>query len=128
MTIHEGLEATVERTVTEADTATVLGSGDVGVLGTPAIVALCELAAVHALAGSLDPNQTSVGTHIELEHIAPTLPHHHVRATAKLVRVDGKRCDFTIEASDPAGMIARGTHSRVLVDRKRFLDGATKRA
>lgn len=127
MSIAPGLEATVDRIVTHEDTAMTLGSGDVEVLGTPAVVALLELAAVHALVGSLEPNQTSVGTHIDIEHLAPTVPGRHVVARAVLVGVDGRKCEFTVEATDPSGVIARGTHSRVLVDRKRFLAGAEER-
>jgi predicted thioesterase len=128
MTIEPGLEASVERTVTRADTASALGSGDVDVLGTPAVVALCELAAVHAVGGALGPNETTVGMRIDLEHLAPTLPDAHVAATARLVEVDGRTLRFTVQASDAAGEIARGTHVRVLVDRERFLDGARRRA
>jgi predicted thioesterase len=127
MTIEPGLEASVGRTVTEADTAMALGSGDVHVLGTPAVVALCELAAVHAVAGSLGPNETTVGVHIDIEHLAPTVPGQHVTAHATLTGIDGRRLAFNVEASDHAGEIARGTHTRVVVDRERFLRGASER-
>lgn len=128
MTVRPGLEGTVERTVTSADTASALGSGTVEVLGTPAVVALCELAAVHAVAGNLGPNETTVGVHVDVQHIAPTLPGVHIRARAVVERVDGRRIAFAVEAFDPAGPIARGTHERVRVDRKAFMQSAGERA
>lgn len=127
MSVKPGMDATVERTVTAADTAMTLGSGDVEVLGTPAVVALCELAAVHAVSGSLDPNETTVGVRIELDHLAPTLPGRHVKAYARVDSLDGRSILFTIAATDPSGEIARGTHVRVRVDRGRFMSGAENR-
>jgi predicted thioesterase len=126
--MQPGLEASVERTVTGADTASALGSGDVEVLGTPAVVALCELAAVHAVTGSLGPNETTVGIHIELDHLAPTPPGIHVTAHARLVDVEGRKLRFAVEASDPAGTIARGIHVRVVVDRARFMQASYERS
>lgn len=128
MPIEVGLEATAEHTVTQADTANALGSGDVDVLGTPAIVALCERASVAAVAPSLGPDETTVGTRVEIDHLAPTVPGRPVTARAKLRGVDGRRLKFDVEVSDPAGIVARVTHTRVLVDRERFLHGATVRA
>jgi len=127
MTIEPGLEASVGRTITEADTAMALGSGDVHVLGTPAVVALCELAAVHTVSGLLGPNQTTVGVHIDIEHLAPTMPGQHVTAHALLDGIDGRKLHFTLDAVDHAGPIARGTHTRVIVDRDRFLHNASER-
>jgi predicted thioesterase len=126
--IEPGLEATADHVVTDADTASALGSGDVAVFGTPALVALCEGAAVAAVSAALDPGQTSVGTNISLDHLAPTAPGRQVTAHARLERVEGRTLHFSIEASDPSGGIARGTHTRVVVDRDRFLNTADERA
>jgi predicted thioesterase len=122
-----GLYAKVEKDVTAADTALMLGSGDVEVLGTPAVVALCELAAVHAIAPALGPNETTVGSHIEIEHVAPTVVGRTVTGYARVERVDGRRIAFTVEASDPTGVIARGSHVRVRVDRDLFMANAWDR-
>lgn len=126
--LEPGLEATVEEIVTEEMTAERLGSGDVPVLGTPAVLALVEGAAVAAVSGELEPSQTTVGASIELDHVAPTLTGATVTATAGLMEVDGRRLVFTFEVTDPAGPIARGTHRRVIVDRDRFLESARGRA
>lgn len=126
--LEPGLEATVEETVTEEMTAERLGSGDVPVLGTPAVLALVEAAAVAAVSNELEAGQTTVGASVELEHLAPTAIGASVAATAGLVDVDGRRLRFSFEVTDPAGPIARGSHIRVLVDRRRFLQSAGDRS
>jgi predicted thioesterase len=125
--IEPGLEAVAEHLVTDADTASAFGSGDVAVYATPALVALCESAAVAAVAGELGAEETTVGTNVTLDHLAPTAPGRRVTAHARLDRVEGRSLHFTIDAVDPSGPIARGTHTRVVVDRDRFLRGASER-
>jgi len=110
------------------DTALSVGSGDVPVLATPRVVALCEEAAVKAIKEFLEPAQTTVGTRIVIDHLAPTTVGRRVRAHATLEHTDGKTLSFVVEASDGAGVIARGTHTRVVVDRERFVRGARDRA
>ena len=126
--LEPGLEATVEESVTEEMTAERLGSGDVPVLGTPAVLLLVEAAAVAAVSGELETGQTTVGASVELDHVAPTLVGATVTATAGLIQVDGRRLRFSFEVTDPAGPIARGTHTRVVVERDSFLQKARSRA
>ena len=128
MPLEVGTEATVTHMITGAETALALGSGDVEVFGTPAVVALCERAAVEAIAGGLAGNETSVGVRVEIEHLAPTVAGIDVVATARLRGIDGRRLKFEIEVSDPAGIVARATHTRVVVDRDRFMHGANARS
>lgn len=128
MAIEVGRTATVEHMVTGAETAYSLGSGDVEVFGTPAVVALCERAAVAAIVDAIDARETTVGTRVEIDHVAPTVPGRDVTATAKLRGIDGRRLKFEVEVSDPSGVIARVIHTRVLVDRDRFMHGAEARA
>ena len=125
--IQPGLEETLQETVTPEMTASELGSGDVSVLGTPAVVALVERVAVAAVAGSLDPGSTTVGARVELDHLAPTPPGSMVSATARLEAVDGRRLTFSFEVSDPGGPVARGTHHRVVVGREAFQQAARAR-
>jgi len=127
MSLEPGLEAAVERIVTEADTARALGSGDVDVFGTPALIAACEEASVLAVKPHLDDEQTTVGTRIELEHLAPTPVGRRVTATAVLDGVDGRSLTFIVSAIDETGEIARGSHNRVIVGRERFLETANAR-
>lgn len=125
--LKPGLQATVEETVTGAMTAEGLGSGDLPVLGTPAVLALVEAAAVAAVDVALDASATTVGASVKLDHVAPTAVGRSVTATAALVEVDGRRLRFRFEVTDEAGPVAHGEHARVIVDRERFLRDARER-
>lgn len=108
-------------------TATHLGSGDVPVLATPALLALVERAAVAALAGRLPAGRTSVGTSVELRHRAPTPVGVEVRARVRLEQVEGPRLRFSFVVEDETGEVARGVHTRTVVDRAAFLTSAELR-
>jgi predicted thioesterase len=118
--IPEGTAASKSLTVTTADTAMAIGSGDVVALGTPRVVALCEEAAVAALAGLLADESTTVGTNISLDHLAPTPVGRTVTACATVTAVDGKKISFSVVVNDGDTVAARGAHTRVVVDGKRF--------
>jgi predicted thioesterase len=124
MAIAPGLRAAFDHIVAEPDTAVALGSGDVPVLGTPRVLALAEQATVAALAGALDPGTTSVGTRVELDHLAASPVGAAVRVSAELERVQGRRLEFAVEVRDGERLAARGRVTRVLVDRDAFLDAA----
>jgi fluoroacetyl-CoA thioesterase len=116
-----GVSAEIECVVTEADTASSVGSGDVDVLATPRVVSLCEQATVAALAPRLEPGQTSVGTRVELAHLAPVNVGSTVKATATLERAEGRRLVFSVSVTDRCGLVAAGKVTRVLVDKAHFL-------
>jgi fluoroacetyl-CoA thioesterase len=101
-----------------------LGSGDVPVLGTPAVLALVEQAACAAIGAGLDDGRTSVGSWVELEHLAPSKVGAQVVASAELVKVDGRVLEFTCDVRDGDRVIARARHRRAIVDRDRFLERA----
>lgn len=122
--VEPGLSAEVELTVGDGDTAVAMHSGDVEVLSTPRIIALCEQATVQALQGSLEGNDTSVGHSIQLDHVAPSRVGSRVRAEATLQKVAGRRLTFTVSVTDGRGLVAAGKITRVIVDRDRFLDRA----
>jgi fluoroacetyl-CoA thioesterase len=108
--------------VTSSDTALALGSGDLAVLGTPAVLAWMERVTVAELAPSLTPSQTSVGTRVELEHLAATGVGATVLVTADLSHSDGRLRRFTVAVTGEDGrMVANATVTRVVVDRERFL-------
>jgi predicted thioesterase len=119
-----GLTARVELTVTDADTAQAMGSGDVPVLGTPRVLALAEAATVAATAARLAPGSTTVGTRVELEHTAPSPVGATVTATATLAKVDGRRLLFEVKITAGQQTVAEARVERTLVDRQRFLSRA----
>ncbi len=122
MPLEPGLSAKLELSVKDADTAVAFASGDVPVLATPRIVALCEEAAVRALGAALEPGQTSVGMRIQLDHLQPTAVGSVVAAEATLEKVEGRRLTFTVTVTDDCGLVAAGKVTRVIVDRARFLE------
>jgi fluoroacetyl-CoA thioesterase len=121
MELQPGLRGEARLVVTSDETAIALGSGDVPVLGTPAVLALVENAACSAIAGTLDDGDTSVGVWIELEHLAASKPGAEVTAEAELVAVDGRTIEFRCEAREGTKVVARARHRRAVVDRERFL-------
>lgn len=125
-TLSPGLTGLVESTVTEADLACALGSGDVTVLGTPRVIALAEAATVKAIASALAPGQTSVGTRVDVRHLAASPLGRKIRAMAELVEVNGKALLFRIEVQDDFGLVADGTVERFVVDRTSFMDRASQ--
>jgi predicted thioesterase len=120
-----GLTARVERAVTTEDTASALGSGDVPVLATPRLLAWLEAATVAAVAEVLPTTSTTVGTRVEVEHLAASAVGAHVTATAALAHVDGRLLRFEVAAeeqrADGSVVVATGRVTRVVVDRERFL-------
>ncbi|WP_119065385.1 thioesterase family protein [Aggregatilinea lenta] len=123
-----GLTGERSVTVTADLTARALGSGLVEVYATPSLIALLEAAAVAALDGHLAEGQTSVGTHLDVRHLAATPVGMTVRAQATLREVDGRRLAFDVAAWDDAEQIASGTHERYLVDGARFIQRANAKA
>ncbi|SCE92966.1 Predicted thioesterase [Micromonospora viridifaciens] len=121
-----GLTARVELTVTDADTAQALGSGDVPVLGTPRVLALAEAATVAATAIRMPSGSTTVGVRVELEHRAATVVGRTVAAMARLAKVDGRRLLFEVTVTDGDEVVAEGRVERVLVDRQRFVERASR--
>lgn len=119
-----GLAARLEMTVTEADTAQAVGSGDVPVLGTPRVLALAEAATVAATASRIPPGWTTVGLRVELDHRAPSPVGRTVTAQARLAEVDGRRLRFEVTVADGPVTVAQCRIDRVLVDRQRFVERA----
>jgi fluoroacetyl-CoA thioesterase len=124
VSVKGGVHAVIDHVVEEADTAAALHSGDVAVLGTPRVVSLCEEASLAALAGLLDPSQTSVGCRVEVAHFAPVAVGTKVRAAATLEKAEGRRLVFNVSVFDASGLIAAGKVTRVIVERDAFLKQA----
>ena len=119
--LETGLTYTNRLTVGNENTAIALGSGDMEVFATPAMVALMENAAMNAVAPHLEAGQTTVGSQIATNHIKPSFLGAMVSATAILTAVEGRKLTFEIEAHEGDIVIGSGTHTRFIVDRERFL-------
>lgn len=119
--LEVGLKYESRLTVGAENTALVLGSGDMEVLATPAMVALMENAAMKAVADYLPEGSTTVGIEISTSHLKASAVGANVVAEAILEEVDGRRLKFSLKAWDDTGVIGEGVHTRFIVDRERFL-------
>lgn len=123
MVIEVGQRASSSFTVGAADTAIALGSGDVPALATPRLIAWSEAVTVRALGGHIADEVTTVGTRIELDHVGASPVGTAVTVEAVLSQADGRNLAFDIRAwQGEDNTIGRGRISRVLVERRRFLD------
>jgi predicted thioesterase len=122
MELAPGLVGEIEVVVQPDDTAHALGNTGVHVLATPRLVALLEQAAIRAVAAYLPPGSGTVGTRIDVKHLAATPVGMTVRVRAVLREVDGRRLAFDIEAHDPAEKVAEATHERFQINQAKFLE------
>ena len=116
-----GLKHTSEQTVSEALTAMQMGSGDLPVFATPAMMALMENAAMMAVANELPEGCTTVGGHIESSHLRPSKVGEKVSAVAEVTKVDGKKIVFKVAAYSGETLLGEGTHLRFVVDKEKFI-------
>ena len=121
MELKAGLTHTSEVKVSDANSAKHWGSGALDVFATPAMVALMENAAMNAVKEALPAGGDTVGTAVDVNHIKATGLGDTVRATGLLTEIDGRKLVFKVTASDSKGEIGRGTHTRFIVDREKFL-------
>ncbi|HXG15323.1 MAG TPA: thioesterase family protein [Calidithermus sp.] len=129
MHVAPGATAEVSLVVTPDRTADALGNPGVQVLGTPFLVGLLEQACHAVLAPHLPSGAGTVGTLVEMRHLAPTPVGLTVRARARLLEGDGRRFLFAVEAWDDREKVAEGRHERfVLPDLARFLARAAAKA
>lgn len=119
--ITEGLTHTSTVIVSDANTAQTLGSGDMPVFATPALVALMENAAMKAVAPHLPEGSTTVGGFIETSHLAPSPVGATIQATAILTEIKGRKLSFTIEAVEGEKLVGKASHIRFIVEREKFL-------
>ena len=119
--VEVGLKHTSELTVTDAVTAVRMGSGDMPVLATPAMMALMENAAMLAVADDLPEGSTTVGGHIASSHLRPSKIGDVVRAIAEVTKVDGRKIEFNVSAYSGDVLLGEGTHLRFVLDRERFM-------
>jgi fluoroacetyl-CoA thioesterase len=118
--LHAGLEGHAELLVGEEHTAPRIGSGRVRVLATPVMINLMEAAALDAVENLIPAGHQSLGTHLDVRHVAATPVGMRVRATARLVSVEGRTLEFRVEAHDEKDLIGDGSHQRLVVNVARF--------
>ena len=125
--LHTGIKGNRELTVTQELTAQAMGSGELPVFATPAVIALAEETAWRSVAPELEPGQGTVGTELHVEHISATPIGMKVRCETELTEIDRRKLSFSVVVYDEAGEAARGTHCRFIVDNEKFLKRAEKK-
>jgi fluoroacetyl-CoA thioesterase len=118
--ITPGLIGTAELVVGEEHTAPRVGSGRVHVLATPVMINLIEAASLKAAEHLLPPGHQSLGTRLDVKHYAATPVGMKIRATAEVVKVEGRSIYFVVRAEDEKEPIGDGIHERVVVNVERF--------
>lgn len=124
--LENGLTHTSKLIVDRHHTALSVGSGDLNVLSTPTMIALMENAAMLSVAPHLPAGHTTVGAHINVNHLRPTPMGDEIEATAKLVRIEGKKLYFTLTATQNDTIIGSGEHMRVIVNVEKFMPAVEK--
>ncbi|MGN0140994.1 MAG: thioesterase family protein [Roseburia sp.] len=122
--LETGICGEAAEQVTEQNTAEAMGSGELKVYATPAMIALMEQAAYRSVAGELEDGQGTVGTLMNVKHIASTPVGMQVTAKSVLTEVDRRRLVFTVEAYDETGKIGEGVHERFVIDNRKFQEKA----
>lgn len=119
--METGTKFSIKMTVTEAVTAVAAGSGTLRVLATPAVISLIEETAWRSVDGYMDSGKCTVGTSLNVEHLVPTPVGMTVTCETTLTETDGRRLVFSAEVRDANGLtVAKGTHTRFIVDSERF--------
>jgi len=113
--------------VEQEHTAARWGSGGLLVLSTPEMIALMEGAAVAAVDHLLPADHHTVGTHVDVSHVAATPLGAKVTARAELIETDQRELTFQVQAYDNAGTIGEGTHTRFIIEEARFMQRARSR-
>ncbi len=126
--LEVGAEGVAEMVVGSNDTALRVGSGKSPVLATPVMVSLMEEAALAAVEQALPEGMQSLGTRLDISHIAATPVGMTVRATARLVEVRKRRMVFVVRAEDETEVIGEGTHERVAVTVASFVERVQAKA
>lgn len=125
--LETGIKGHAEDYVTEDNAAKMMGSGDLMVFATPAMVALVEMACWTSIAKELEEGSSTVGTALNLSHVSATPLGLKVHCESELCAIDGRKLTFTVKVYDEAGVIGEGTHERFIIDKERFLSKTDKK-
>jgi len=118
--LRPGMKGSARLVVGNAHTASQVGSGAIRVLATPVMINLMEAAALDAMEAALPEGRQSLGTHLDVSHVAATPVGMRVVAEAEVLEVDGNKVKLRVSAQDEEGLIGEGTHMRVVVDSAKF--------
>ena len=119
--LKTGIKGSQELTVTKDKCAGALGSGELDVFATPAMIALIEETAWKSVVSFLEPGEGTVGTALDVRHVAATPVGLKVRCETELSLVDRRRLVFTVKVYDPFGLVGEGSHERFVIQYEKFM-------
>ena len=122
--LEVGITGSLERTVRDEDTASTIGSGSLAVLATPVMIAAAEQACADLVQPLLDEGMSTVGTRLDIRHLAPTPVGMKYRVDCELSAVNGRVLSFNVVINDERERVGEGTHERVIINEERFLKKA----
>ena len=125
--LKTGITGRAEDVVTESRTAASMGSGGLMVYGTPGMTAMMEYTAWSSVEPYMDEGMGTVGTRLEVSHLAASPVGAHITYESELTEIDRRKLVFTVRAYDDAGLIGEGIHERFIIDNARFMDKAQAR-
>ena len=118
--LEAGIKGTKKIMVTNENTAKTMGSGTLDVFATPAMIALMENTAYESVAAELEEGSGTVGTALNVKHVAATPVGMKVTCETELIKVDGRSLTFSVKAFDEKGLIGEGEHERFIVFNEKF--------
>ena len=118
--LEAGIKGTKEIMVTNENTEKTMGSGTLDVFATPAMIALMENTAYESVASELEEGSGTVGTALNVKHVAATPVGMKVTCETELIKVDGRALTFSVKAFDEKGLIGEGEHERFIVFNEKF--------
>jgi predicted thioesterase len=127
-TLVSGITGSASVKVVPENTAENFGNAGASVFATPMLVALMEQAAIAAVKPYLAEGEGTVGTRVDIAHLAATPVGMTVRATAKLEEIKGKKLVFSVEAFDDREKVGQGQHERYIINTEPFYKKAAEKA
>ena len=118
--LEKGIKGTGRQVVTEKLTAKEMGSGELAVYATPAMIALMEETAYKSVTAELEDGMGTVGTLMNLKHVSASPVWGEITCETELTEVDGRRLVFTVKAYDTKGLIGEGVHERFVIVNEKF--------
>ena len=115
-----GIKGKQELVVTKENTAKAMGSGTLEVFATPAMIALMEKTAYESVAPELEEGSGTVGTALNVKHVAASPVGMKITCESELVKVDGRALTFSVKAYDEKGLIGEGEHERFIIYNEKF--------
>ena len=125
--LEVGLKGHQEMTVTDQFTAKTMGSGVMDVFATPAMLALMEKTAFMSVAEHLNEGCGTVGTRVEIEHVASSPIGMKITCDSELTAIEGRKLVFKVEVYDSKGLIGKGTHERFIIESEKFQEKTNRK-